>query len=82
MFRSRKRSSFGVTKALATKAEAVVAVVETDDAEPAPTPEKQQHPVAAFANTVYVDPVVKVSGWMHTDKVPHPPRRFSRPTIN
>lgn len=56
MFRSRKRGR-EVPKAVNAK-EAAVGVDNTDAA-PAST-ERQQHPVAAFANTVHVDPVIKV----------------------
>ena len=59
MFRSRKRGREVPSKANVSNNKADVATADADAAAPTPA-ERQQHPVAAFANTVYVDPVVKV----------------------
>ena len=57
MFRSRKR---GREIEIPPKAESNKAHVVADATTATAVAEKQQHPVAAFANTVYVDPVIKV----------------------
>ena len=60
MFRSRKRGrEIQIPpKAESDKAHHHVSVADVTTA--TAVAEKQQHPVAAFANTVYVDPVIKV----------------------
>ena len=62
MFRSRKRGREVQIppKAESNKAHHVIADATTATATAVAVAEKQQHPVAAFANTVYVDPVIKV----------------------
>ena len=68
MFRSRKRGR-EIPKAASVKAH-----VAAEAAAAAPA-EKHHHPVAAFANTVYVDPVIKVRE--RPSPRPEPDRRFS-----
>jgi hypothetical protein len=52
-FRSRKRKAGAAHETQAAKPPA-------DAAATTPTGSPSKHPVAAFANTVYVDPVIKV----------------------
>lgn len=53
-----------------------------EDQAVSPTASPQKHPVAAFANTVFVDPVVKVRSGAsppHPDKLPESSPPIRRP---
>lgn len=56
MFRARKRGR----EAAVSKIHEVPVDATAEAAVGTPSEKKRRHPVAAFANTVYVDPVVKV----------------------